>query len=278
MQGYKPYKDELYKQRMLLKIQQNRSFINAFKYDWSQQFYKIVKNTVNPKFQFTQNLVLSLNGSTGSGKSAIMLSLGKKFFPHFSWRNIMFFDQHILDRAKDFKKNTLIIRDENPAKGIFGQGSVRTQGQLVVLGEVSRKYGLNLAFIEPEFAENAITKYYLETMDMSFEQRLTRCALMDAATKQYMGHILVPIVPESDRDWVKYNENKDEFIDKVRKGDFSGSKLDYGALADKAINDPDFGDYRNKKERKAYLIMKYPNYTAGEIDTIQSIIEVKLRS
>jgi hypothetical protein len=277
MKDYEPYKDELYRDRMILRIKANKSFKLVFKRNRTRQFFSLITNIVNPDFQFTQNIILSLSGLTGTGKSIVMLSMGKVLFPHFSWKNIMFFDQEILDNAHKYPKNTLIIRDENPAKAVFGQGSTRTAGQLSVMAETCRKAGLNLAFIEPEFAENGITKYYLETVDMDLKRRITRCALMDGYTKQFIGAVFIPVVPEDDEDWVKYNEYKDEFIEKVKKGDYSGSKLDYRSIAQECLDDEEFYKYRNKTEKKAYLVQKYPNYTSGEIETILALINVITR-
>jgi len=207
-----------------------------------------------------------------SGKSQVTISLGTKLFPHFTEENVFFFDQQILDNAHKFPKKTLIIRDENPAKAIFGEGSTRAEGQITVMSEVCRKAELNLAFIEPSFKPNDIIKYYLETVDMDIKRRITRVALMDGLTKRYLGGVFIPVLPETNPIWVKYNKNKDEFIEKIKSGNFIGAKLDYESLAKKALADPEFEDYHTKPERKAYFVTKYPSYTTGEIQTILALV------
>lgn len=270
---YQQYKDALYKERMVLRIQNNKSYLKVFKKDLTKKFTSIIKNTVNPKYQFTQNILLSISGSTGSSKSSSIISLGEQYFPHFSVKNIFYYDQSILDNIHKFKPNTLLIRDENTAKGEYGLGSNRSIAQLSRLYETSRKAGLNIALIEPEFAPNPIIKYFLSTVDMDLNNRITRLALIESESYKCLGAIFVKILPDSHPLMVEYEKNKDEFIEQMRTGKTKG-KISYKDLAKDCLDDLEFDKYKNKTERKAYLLNKFPNYTTGEIETILAMVNV----
>jgi len=216
-------------------------------------------------------------GDTGSGKSISIISLGLEVFPNFSYKNVFFFDQQILNNAHKFPENTLIVRDENPQKAIFGVGSTRTSMQLGLLAETCRKAGLNLAFIEPDFAQRGITKIIIEAIDMDMERRITRLGVMDTKTQNYMGAIYIKVVEEDNEDWVKYNRIKDSFIKNIKKGGMEGAKIEYKSMVSKLLASIDLNIYKKKKERKAFIIQKYPTMTSGEIDILATLLEIELR-
>lgn len=223
-------------------------------------------------YYITDNWMLTHN----SGKSQIAMTLGVKYFPNFSHNNIFFFDQQILDNVDKFPENTLLVRDENPAGAIFGVGSQRISSQVGVLSEVSRKAGLNLAFIEPSFAENPIIKIYLQTVDMDLNNRITRLALKDSQTLSYMGALYLKILDEDHKEWILYNRKKDKFIDDVKKGKLGESKQNYDSMVDELLKNLD-ESYRTKKERKVFIIKEHPSLTNSEIDILATLLEIRLR-
>lgn len=273
---YKPYTTEMYLVKLKARLELEPSFINTFKVDLTNSFIREHLDIVNPNHQFTQNTVWSVSGLTGTGKSMCILSLVKLLVPkeRFSYKNICFFDSQILELAKEIPQNTFIIRDEGVGKAVFGIGSRRQTENLNVLVETCRKYGLSVVFIEPEEKEYDIAKYYLETVDMDFKNRVTRMAIKDPRTMTYIGAIYVPIVAETDEDWVKYNEVKDEFITMMRKGEYKDSKNDFRALAVEVADKIDTEIYFTKKQRLAYLQANFPNFTSGEITIIHTFLEI----
>lgn len=275
---YTPYKDSLYREKMLEHLAQSSSFLRVFKVNLTDKFFEMLQKLVREDtLGYTQNTVINVWGDTGSGKSAIIFSLGLMFFKNFSHKNAFFHDQHILDNAHTFRRNTLIIRDENTQKGTFGQGSTRTAGQFSLLAETCRKAGLNLGLVEPGFIRNDITKWYLHTIDQDITHRVTRCGLVHPQTYRYMGAVCIPIMAETHPEWEAYNEIKDAFIEKMKRGDYGDTKINYESMAKAAMDDPDFAFYPRKNERRAYLIVKYPNLTGGEITTILNLIQVMER-
>jgi len=145
------------------------------------------------------------------------------------------------------------------------------------MAETCRKEGLNLGFIEPSYQQLPITKLILETIDMDIDKRITRVAVRDTYTEEYMGAIYLKVLDEDDKDWILYNERKDKFIDDTKKGKFVGAKINYNQIVDDVISDTKFKEYKNKKEQRAYLLITYNTLTLSEIDTILSLITVRLR-
>lgn len=275
MVEYTPYKDDMYLIDLQEMLSMNRTMVRVFKRNLTEQFMSRLKGVTSLSTTgFNLNTIISVHAETGKGKSATVFSLGLKYFPNFSNENLFFYDQDILNNAHKFKEHDLVVRDENPAKAVFGQGSVRTQEQFGLLAETCRKSSLNLAMIEPSFQKNNITKIYLHVIDQDLKHRVNRCGLIHPDTLRYVGAVLIPIMPENHPEWVKYQQKKDDFIEAMKRGDLTGSKLNYKSIAQDAIDDPEFEKYRNKTEKKAYLLTKFPNYTTGEIETILAMVNV----
>jgi len=181
-----------------------------------------------------------------------------------------------LNLQKLFREITFIVRDEGVGKAVLGMGSTRTSQQLTVLTETTRKFGLSLVFVEPEFRENELAKYILEVVDICPEHRLTRVAVKDKYTQRYLGAIYVPILPENHPIMVKYNENKDEFIKNIEERESERSKEDYRDYA-KRVYKRLMKNYIQEKDRLAVIRMEYPNLSNNEIDTIATFVEVMIK-
>lgn len=277
MVQYSPDMNEMYKYVMVQRIKDDPSYINIFSRDLTKPFFNDLKKIADPNNQWTQNTIISMSGETGSGKSIVMMSLGLAVFNKFSHKNMFFFDQQILDSADKFKPNSFIVRDENVQKGIYGLGSTRQASQFEVLAETCRKFGLNLGLVEPEFKQTAVTKIYLETIDYDIQRRITRCAIRDVKTMRYIGAVYIPVIKENNLEWIAYNKAKDNFMKSVREGNMQGAKADFDKIVDKVYADIDRDIYRTKKERRAYIMKKYPTHTSGEIDMISTLLEIEIR-
>lgn len=225
-------------------------------------------------FYITDNWMLTHN----TGKSLMFMSLVKLIIPdRFNHENFCFTDKQILEQAENLPKNSFVVRDEGTGKAIYGEGSMRTANQFQLLVETCRKYGLNVGLIEPSFVKYDIAKYYLETVDMDLHARITRVAVREPETLQYIGAIYVPVLPESDPDWIAYNVRKDEFIENMMQGTIADAKMDYEKIVKQLVAECDTEAYKNKGERLSFVKQKYPHFTLGEIKTIASLFEVQLR-
>jgi hypothetical protein len=275
--NYQAYKDNMYDINIMNRLKQNISFKIVFKYDLTNRLMKDFKNIIDPNHRFSQNFIINLFGETGSSKSMTAISLGLQMFEDFTSHNVFFFDQQILDNVHKFDRDSFIIRDENPQKAIKGVGSSRTAQQITVLAETCRKYGLNLCFIEPDLVNTGITKYLFETVDIDDVNRITRLAVIDRRSFNYLGGFYVKVVDDNQKEWVRYNEVKDKFIEDMRYGKMTGAKSNPKEIAEDIMNEIDFEIYKTKKEKKAYIINKFPTYTMGEIDLILTNLEILIK-
>lgn len=276
---YQPTKDHLYMDRLELKLRKNPSFKKVLmkSRDRTKEFFQDLANIANPNHLFTQNTIISISGLSGTGKSTIAISIGKIIFKNFTYRNIFFYDEAINQNARHFGKNSLVIRDENPMKGIYGIGANRITDQFFVMAETCRKHGLNLIMIEPSFRPTPITKIYLETFDMDTTNRITRCAMRDGDTMEYIGGLYIPVLPEDDPDWIAYNKEKDKFIQGVLNREIKGAKLDYRTIGEELADEIDLEVYNRKKKQRAFIMEKYPTLSLGEIDLILTFMEIRLQ-
>jgi len=276
--NYIPFKDEMYVDKLKIKLMNDKSFIRVFKNNVTDKFIKSMKTVIDPNKIHEMNTIWSVYGGTGTGKSIVVMSLAKILVgDKFSYKNMCFFDSQVLEKAKDIPRDSFIVRDEGVGKAVYGVGSQRTSRQLHVLAETCRKYGLNLVFIEPEFTENELAKYYIETFDMDIDNRITRCALREPSSKQCIGAIYVKVLPEDDEDWVKYNEMKDKFIENMKSGKLKDAKEDYKSLAKKILQRIDLDVFTKKKERLAYIRTQLPTMTNAEIEIVATFLEVMIK-
>jgi len=223
-------------------------------------------------YYITDNWMLTHN----SGKSLFVISLAKLLTKErFSYRNVVFYDQQILDRVKDIPRDSFLIRDETVAT--FGVGSQRIMADLTAVSETARKYGVNLAFLSPSEKEISVAKWNLHTVDIDYENRITRVGLQDPFTKHFLGAVYVKVLPDDDEDWVNYNVAKDEFITSVREGKRIGGKEDYKSMAQNITKKIDLEIFTKKKERLAYIRTELPNLTNAEIDMVATFVEIILK-
>lgn len=274
---YVPFADELYMHKLRLKLTNDKTYLRVLQHNLTDNFISTLRRIVDPNKLFEENFILQISGSTGSGKTAIAMSLCKIVKPeNFSHNNFCFYDQQIIELAKTLPRDSFIIRDEGTDKASFGVGSQRTARQLQVFAETTRKHGMNLIFIEPEERQNDIAKYYIETFDMDIDQRITRAALKDNQGN-ILGGIYIPIVPETDPDWIEYNQHKDEFIAGVIDGRNTESKMDYKELAREMHDQINLDTYSTKGARLIYVTNELTNLTIGEIRMVSGFLELMLK-
>jgi hypothetical protein len=277
---YIPYKDRLYTDKMVLRWRNNLSFRRVFmaRFNRTNQFISDMQDVVNPQHKFTENTIWVMSGETGSSKSSSVMSLIRIILRKRGvWQLFCFTDKQMLDLADEVGDNSFLVRDEDIQGAIRGEGSARTAMQLQVLLETCRVRGISAVFIAPQEQMLGIAKYYLETVDMDLQNRITRLALKDAKTMQYIGAVYVPILKSSDNDWIQYSRMKDEFTKRMRAGEIDDTKNDYNACVAKVMQHEDFEERRTKAERKILVQQCFPNFTIGEIKTIATLLEIRMR-
>lgn len=270
---YKPYHDEISKEKLMIRLQTNPSFIRVLQKNLTDGFINSMKSVINPNVRNSENTIWNVSGESGSGKSLMVMSLIKLIgTKNFSYKNFVFYDQQILDIAKELKPNSFIVRDE--AVDTYGIGSNRVASDVKVLSETARKYGLNLAFLSPSEREISVSKIDLQTVDIDYENRITRVGVRDPLTRTFFGALYIPVLPDNDTDWVTYNDYKDNFISEVLQGKRSAGKLDYKQIAKDLIKEIDIEIFKTKTQRLAYIRDKNKNLTNSEVNEIGTWLEL----
>lgn len=259
-------------EKIKIKLYECNSFANVFRTDLTTAFDKTMFDIVNPKVRNEENTIWNVRGDSGSGKSLMTISLAKKYTPKtFTYKNVVFYDQHILDIAKDMQRDSFAIRDE--AVKVFGVGSTRIATDLVTLSETCRKFGINLAFLSPSEREIPVSKWILDVVDKDITNRITRVALKDPATDRYLGAVYVKALDNDDYDWVMYNKAKDDFIDSIKDGKRAG-KSDFRSIAKEMYKKIDENTFRTMKQRLAYLKAELNALTSAEIEIVATFLEI----
>jgi hypothetical protein len=273
---FKAYYSPLDLEKIKLRLREETSFRNAFRRDLTNQFMSTMRGIVNPLDKHEENTIWNVRGESGTSKSYSVISLAKQLTPQtFTYKNVVFFDQQILDIAETLPRDTFIIRDE--AVKVYGVGSNRISMDMITLSETCRKYGINLAFLSPSDREIPIAKYILQTNGIDYKNRITRLALKDPSLNQFLGAVYVKVLPEDDYDWVMYNKAKDEFIKNVREGKKVAGKSDYKSMAIEVAEKIDIETFRSKKQRLAYMRTELSNLTNSEIDIIATFVEMVIK-
>ena len=110
---YTPYMDEMYYDKMVLRLNNDRTFIRVLTRDVTNKFISSMKKVVDPNHRHEENSIWSMSGETGSSKSSSIMSLLKIIVPdRFSYKNFCFFDEEILELAKKVPRDSFIVRDE----------------------------------------------------------------------------------------------------------------------------------------------------------------------
>jgi len=274
---YTPYIDKISMERLKIRLMQEKSFVKVFTTNQTDNFMSSMRDVVDPKVRHEENSVWEISGLSGSGKSETTISLAKELTPdRFSADNVAFYDKQILDKAKDLLRDSFIIRDE--AVPIFGVGSHKMSVDMNVLAETSRKAGINLVFISPREQNIEIAKWLLQTVDIDYKNRITRMALKDPLTQQYLGAVYVKVLPADDPIIINYNKKKDEFIESIREGKRSDAKTDLKSIAKEIFKKIDLEIFSKKKERLAYIQTECDNLTNAEIGIVHTFIEILVKS
>jgi ABC-type dipeptide/oligopeptide/nickel transport system ATPase component len=262
-------------EKIKIKLHECRSFANVFRNDLTRAFDDTMKSIVNPLEKHEENTIWNVRGDSGSGKSLMTISLSKKYTPKtFTYKNVVFYDQHILDIAKDMERDSFAIRDE--AVKVFGTGSTRIATDLVTLSETCRKFGINLAFLSPSDREIPVAKHILDVIDKDYDKRITRVGLKDPSTDQYLGAVYVKVLDNDDYDWIEYNKAKDKFIDEIKDGKRAG-KSDFRSIAKEMYKKIDENTFRTMKQRLAYLKAELNALTNSEIEIVGTFLEILIR-
>jgi hypothetical protein len=257
----------------------NETFKKVFlpKYNLSQHILSEAKTRYNPNINEENHCVWECYGLTGSGKSNAMQAAIIAIHPSFKVSNIYFHNQQILDAMPDMERPDFIIRDENIEYAQYGSGSTRIRTQLEAITQTLRKRSISFVFIGTEPCGLTTTQYIFRAIDKDRKRRITRFAVIDPQSQNYLGAIYIKVMDEKDAFWITYNQRKEDFMQQIINMDFSQGKPKYQTLIDALIQELNIHIYTTKKERKVYISQRFSNLTSKEIEDLSTMLEIQLR-
>jgi hypothetical protein len=263
--------------KMREELRANESFKKIFKLDITEPILDEARKRYNPLHNEENHCVYECYGLTGEGKSISMISLARTIHPSLTVNNIFFHNQQVLDALPDMKRPDFIIRDENIDFAQFGSGSGRIKMQLEAITQTLRKRSISFIFVGTAPIGLSTTQYIFRAIDKDRKQRLTRFAVIDPQTQNYLGAIYINVMKETDPLWLLYNQRKEEFMQNIINMDFTHGKPQYQVIIDALLKELNIHIYQKKKERKLYISQRYSNLTKAEIEEISTMLEIQLR-
>lgn len=265
---------------MIEKAKENDSFRDMilYKKNVTKLFKKDIRSRVNSKNP--NHVIIQITGDTGSGKSltgiiAIALDMIDK---HMTIESICFLAEHVLERCKSLKENTVIILDEQTL-GV-GVGSVREALELRNLEEITRKNKLSFIFISPTPRSHLTAHYNLEVFFKDEEKKENWLAINQDGT--YLGYIKLKVNPEHPM-WIEYDKDdgiKNKFIEKYLERKVG--RLDYEKMSKTMKDDKRIKVLleRNgfiKMDEMIYIIGRhYPSITQTERKELLSELKIMI--
>lgn len=205
--------------------------------------------------------ITSIKGETGSGKSMCSISLNLMLFGDtFTSEYIKFTNNDILELCKEIKQKRGAIQDEQPES--VGMGSYREATEMKNLEEITRKYQLSLTFNAPTERIHETAHFNLEIIEKSTISRVLHVAVFDRKIEQYMGFIIIPVLPDKHPLIVEYIKKKDLFIQSTLKR--SNTRLDVKTMFKQLSEHPDIGKAKNKNHINVIVKGLFPTLTTQE--------------
>lgn len=240
---------------------------------------KLFLSEIQVRIKLQKNMIISIFGETGSGKSYAGMRIGEliSYFTYNIFRKSVPFehdkDVHFgitpfLRRIHELGDNTwnkTEILDEQFVT--YGIGSTREQTDLLTLEAVVRKKQLHFIYISPELYEH-IHHYILEPWDIDYQNNLSRLILYDR-TRFPLGFILLN-KPDDDG-LKKYSVKKDTFINTILKGQIQDRYSLLNDIAMEFSRNKEYISESNSNIRKFMITRKYPFLTGQELSMIISL-------
>jgi len=227
---------------------------------------KIIEIEIGDRLKKTMNLIVSIYGQTGTGKSYASLSLAeyikkivKKLYDIEPKIYVEFLVEELLKDIEKANKFDIFILDE--AINQFGIGSGRSVQELENIENVMRKRQLVFFFNSPE-VKCHLHHFVLRTHAICYDKKVSKLLVYNPKKfdNDLIGYITLKIPSE---ELVReYEKKKDAFLDIVQKR--SSSSKDYLVEMAKEIMKHKGYDEFTKSEKLSYIQSVYPNFTTTE--------------
>jgi hypothetical protein len=280
---YHPDLTEIERRKLRLEMEADENFKRIFrgkkrKWDITRELIAEAKVRYNPSINEENHCVWETYGLTGTGKSNAMISLVRLIHPTLKVENIFFHDEQILQALEHLGRPDWIIRDENIGGANYGAGSNRVRSQLGAVTQTLRKRCIGFTFIGTQPAELDTTQYLFRSIDKDRKMRMTRFAVKDPQSGNYLGFVYIKVMDELDPFWVEYNARKEKFMQSIIMQDYTAGKPQYQTYIDLILKDIDITKYRKKAERKIFIAQKFTHLTKGEQNDLSIMLEMQLRN
>lgn len=249
---------------------------NYLMYDLTDKFFVDMKYRLDHEM----NVILSIYGQTGTGKSAASLTIAlvlakikdKKW--SFDWLKDNPHDIMFAIQEGEPEKGTTFIMDEQDTTRA-GINAATMMQMLNDLEKRVRKMQWNFVYNSPVPLAHA-HHYLLETDGIDRENSLIRLKVYDAMGIPH-GYIVIPFPP--DNVWEYYNEQFKEDILEDAAGFVSTEEKQISELLDALYQNPIFWAFDNNSQRNSYLLMRYPSVCRAKSfrSQILSIIGISKR-
>jgi len=176
----------------------------------------VVEDDIKFRIDRGLNFIISILGSTGSGKSTIGRYLYKiateRIGSQLTVNDIVFEQTELLEQLKTVEQGHTYIIDENFTVRT-GVGSFREQEILNWIQQIVRAYQVNFIFCAP-LEVNRLSHYLMKTLDIDYENNMNRSVVhtIDVEVNGMVsilpiGYMLTPAV-----DVPGYEQKKVDFI------------------------------------------------------------------
>lgn len=230
------------------------------------------------RFNHNANIIVSIIGQTGTGKSYAALSLAEFFSEllnsNFDIKNLDYDINSILKRINEFKKDNTVIMDEQTEE--FGAGSGSLRMELKNFEETMRKRRINFIYCSPSLRTHT-HQFVLKTYGIDYELKLSRLLVYKnylTGNEIPLGYITLALPSKHLID--EYEKKKDEFLDMVQKRETHIQKVKE-KIAEELIKDKKYLSLKNKSQKMAYIRMlpACANLPISAVEEIVSLAEIK---
>lgn len=217
------------------------------------------------------NLIASILGETGTGKSEAGKFVAKKISPKFNGSFVHFHKEDLMEhiRLQKVRKDFCELLDEQNKGSMLGMGGMRERFTLDDIESVCRKAMISFVYISPNL-EMHNHHIVLETAGIDYEKKLTRLIILKPRQDYFLtalGYITTRLVDDpSFRD--AYDKQKDTFIDDMLMGRGNRRMEAFFEKAEILAKDPQFLRASSHKKRLLVAMQKYPDFTKGELDLL----------
>mgnify|MGYP006278214047 FL=1 len=235
--------------------------------NWNRKFFKELQQR-----QEEDNVVLSIYGQQGSGKSYTGLSIAGVLCDIYGKDpaedvHIYFDRSQITEELEDKEAGEVIILDEQ--KREQGTGSQQSADNLANKIDILRQEQIHFIFISPSL-EDHNHYFVIEPYGIDFMREVSR-NLVYTPELNLMGYITLE-KPDTIVEATNYQERKKEFTEKT-KANMEGQNKTLLRKAVKVANSSQFRALAKQSNREQYIKDAFPNLNNTQCEDILSMVE-----